>query len=77
MGSKVQLKGEVNGMQFVQTRWMIPQTGFASQNENIIHFGLPRKYTFQSLLVVWPSGVKQQINSLPLNRMVEITEPDT
>jgi hypothetical protein len=75
MGSKVQLKGEVNGMQFIQTRWMMPQTGFASQNENILHFGLPRKYTFQSLLVVWPSGVKQQINSLPLNRMVEITEP--
>jgi hypothetical protein len=75
IGAKVELRGEVSGEQIIQTRWMFPQTGFASQNENVIHFGLPGNFVFKSLRVVWPSRKEQQIHTVPTNRMTEIKEP--
>jgi hypothetical protein len=75
VGAKVQLSVEVKGKPFTQTRWMFPQTGFASQNENLIHFGLPVGSQNRSLRITWPSGKTQFIKSFGTNQIIEVVEP--
>ena len=40
----------------VQYRWMYPVTGYASQNDYELHFGLDRSSQIDSLKIEWPSG---------------------
>ena len=74
IGAKVQLSGTVQGKEFIQTRWMFPQTGFASQNANQIHFGIPRDFIFKSLHVHWPSGQNQRVEAVKLNQVLQVVE---
>nr|WP_299387571.1 CRTAC1 family protein [Allomuricauda sp.] len=63
IGTKVSLFS--NGK--VQYRWMFPVTGYASQNDYELHFGLGQTAQIDSLKLEWPSGhvdvhEKPQIN---------------
>ncbi|TMU55547.1 CRTAC1 family protein [Flagellimonas algicola] len=40
----------------IQYRWMYPVTGYASQNDYELHFGLGQSTVIDSLKIEWPSG---------------------
>ncbi|MDB4462399.1 VCBS repeat-containing protein [Akkermansiaceae bacterium] len=71
IGAKVILT-DTNGIQ--HTRWMNPWTGFQSQNDTVLHFGLGQARA-SKVEVFWPSGIYQLV---PLNGengdLIKVTE---
>lgn len=59
IGAKVSLYA--NGK--VQYRWMYPVTGYASQNDYELHFGLGASNQIDSLRIEWPSGSKDRYSN--------------
>ena len=49
-------------------------SGYASQNSNKVHFGLGNLTEIDSVVINWPSGIRQVIPSLPINQVHEIEE---
>ncbi len=50
-------------------------SGFASQNDRRLHFGLGSREWVDRIAVYWPSGVRQIISGPPIDQFVTITEP--
>ncbi len=46
----------------------------ASQNAKILHFGLQNINSIDSVVVKWPSGLRQQFIDLPVNQRILLTE---
>lgn len=59
-----------------RTRWMNPWTGFQSQNDSTLHFGLGSA-TAQQVEVFWPSGVYQSTSVKKDAKELSITEKST
>jgi len=76
IGAKVQLNTKVDGKEKKLTRWLLPQTGYASQNEPIIHFGLGNSVISQieEIKVYWPSGKISILNDIEPNQLIVIEE---
>ena len=55
-GARVRARAVVRGTPRWMTRWNIPTTGYGSQNDLVIHFGLDDAPHLDSLVVTWPSG---------------------
>src|ERR1051326_7198387 len=51
-------------------------SGFASQNDRRLHFGLGRTAQVDSALIRWPSGAVQTIKRPNVDRLHVVTEPD-
>ena len=49
--------------------------GYASQNDLRLHFGLAAAEHVDKLEIVWPSGTRQVLEGLGVNRIHTITEP--
>ncbi|MGH7577170.1 MAG: CRTAC1 family protein, partial [Longimicrobiales bacterium] len=49
--------------------------GFASQNQRRVHFGLGAAQQVDSVLIRWPSGARQRIESPEINTLHRIVEP--
>ena len=45
-------------------RWLDASTGYAGQNEPVIHFGLGTAQGVDSLVVTWPSGVVDRLGAI-------------
>lgn len=56
IGAKVTAVAIIDGNRRSQARWLLPSTGYASQNEPIIHFGLGDAVVVTELRIDWPSG---------------------
>jgi hypothetical protein len=50
-------------------------SGFSSQNQRRLHFGLGRNPTIEKVEVRWPSGQKQTLDHVELNKLHRLTEP--
>ena len=50
-------------------------SGFASQNDRRLHFGLGRREWVDRIVIHWPSGSEQVVARPPIDRIVTITEP--
>ncbi|MCA9261122.1 MAG: VCBS repeat-containing protein [Planctomycetales bacterium] len=60
-----------------QLRELSPHTGFASQNEPLLHFGLGDDSQVRRLQIRWPSGLEQELTNLTANRFYTIAEPSS
>lgn len=48
----------------------------ASQNSQILHFGLGGETAINNLVVHWPSGIVQELSNIAANQILKIEEPD-
>ena len=74
IGAKVRLKVIKEGKETWLTRWLLPQTGYASQNEPIVHFGLGESKKIDELEVYWPSGKVNKLSKIKPNQLLTIEE---
>ncbi len=74
LGARVTALAEISGRKRRRTRWMLPATGYASQNEPIVHFGLGDATELEALEVRWPSGIVEQFESPTVNQVVLLVE---
>lgn len=50
-------------------------SGFASQNDRRLHFGLGHHEWVDRVVIHWPSGLTQYLERPPINQFVTVTEP--
>jgi enediyne biosynthesis protein E4 len=58
--------------------WMqerVAGSGYLSQNDERLHFGLGPNTTADKIVIHWPSGRKQTIEKQPVDRVLTIEEP--
>ena len=56
-------------------RTVAPVMGFMAQSESTLTFGLGDDARVRSVVVYWPSGQRQEIRPVAINRTLVITEP--
>jgi len=70
LGSRIAIKA--NGQW--QYRQNLPMSGLGSQNSQFQHFGLANATIIDSVIVIWPSGVRQLVTKARLNQYNVIQE---
>ncbi len=50
-------------------------SGFAAQNDRRLHFGLGRDPKIEKILIRWPSGTRQTLADLAVDKLYKIKEP--
>ncbi len=51
-------------------------SGYLSQNDWRLHFGLGAATTIDKLIVHWPSGREQTLEKLSVDRVLTVEEPE-
>lgn len=59
----------------VQVAHKISSSGYLSQNDPRLHFGLGAASQADSIEIVWPSGKKQTLRNVPAGQFITATEP--
>ena len=77
IGAKIRVKSTVYGSDVWQMREISSQTGggAGSQNSMKVLFGLGDANTIDSVIIEWPSGIKQYLTSLSPNGCQTVIEP--
>jgi hypothetical protein len=52
-------------------------TGYLSQSDHRMHFGLGDVETVERIEIVWPSGTVQVLENVPSRQMLRVVEPGT
>jgi hypothetical protein len=73
-GARVRITATIAGEPRTQNRWMIPTTGYASQNEPVIHVGLGNARRVDELEITWPSGTVDRFGPAEVNRILTVAE---
>jgi len=50
-------------------------TGYISQNDPRIHFGLGKSEMVERIEIIWPSGKVQVLENISANKILEVKEP--
>ena len=58
-----------------QTAERVAGSGYLSQNDERLHFGLGAATTIDKLIVHWPSGIEQTLAAQPVDRVLTVQEP--
>ena len=74
VGARVTITTRHAGRTSRQTRWLISTTGYASQNEPVLHFGLGKATSVKTLSIDWPSGRQDTFGDVAANRHLQIVE---
>lgn len=70
IGARVRVRiGDV-----VQSRWVQPASGFASQQPRTLHFGLGDAHRIDRIEITWPSGRTQVLPGQTVDRTMVIRE---
>jgi len=49
--------------------------GYASASDKLVHFGLATATLVGRLEIAWPSGTRQTLEDLTVDRLLVVTEP--
>lgn len=74
IGAKVRVKAIVNGTAIWQMREISAQSAYCSQNDMRAHFGLGDATMVDSIVIEWPSGIKQYQTGVLINQILDIEE---
>ncbi len=77
IGARVRARAFIDGRHVWQMRRVEGQSGYRSQNSLRVHFGLGDARLIDSLLIEWPSGIRQILTCMPVRRFYRIEEADT
>ncbi|MCB0568419.1 MAG: VCBS repeat-containing protein [Phaeodactylibacter sp.] len=77
IGAKVRVKAMINGVAVWQVREISAQDGYNCQSSLTAHFGMGDAVHADSLLVEWPSGLRDTLLMLPTDTLFHITESMT
>jgi hypothetical protein len=58
-----------------QTTQKKSTTGYLSQNDPRVHFGVGRNENVQTIEIIWPSGKRQRLENIRANQIIEVKEP--
>jgi peptidoglycan hydrolase-like protein with peptidoglycan-binding domain len=72
IGAQIRLTAENGSMQY---NHVTTSTGYASSSDPRVHFGLGASRTAKEIQVLWPSGRKQVLRDVAVDRVIEIMEP--
>jgi hypothetical protein len=50
-------------------------SGYLSQDDGRLHFGLGAATTIDKLLIHWPSGIEQTLGAQQVDRVLTVQEP--
>ena len=59
----------------VQTAQKKSTTGYLSQNDPRIHFGLAKNTMVEKIEIRWPSGKSQLLENVKVNQILQVKEP--
>jgi enediyne biosynthesis protein E4 len=71
IGAQVTVKW--NGQE--QLQQIFGGSGFASENDRRLHFGLGKSATIDGVIIHWPSGKIQSLKNVSVNQIVKVKEP--
>jgi len=71
IGAKVKV---ISG-NIVQTAYRKSETGYLSQSDPRMHFGLAKNEIVNKIEIRWPSGKTQVVENVKPNQILAITEP--
>lgn len=74
IGARVRVFCTINGKKQILTRDIAGQTGWYSQNDLTVHFGLGNTTCADSVIIYWPSGKQCVYKNLPANQFYFINE---
>ena len=77
VGARVTITTRLAGQPSRQVRWLSTTTGYASQNEPILHFGLGGVTIVENISVDWPSGRHDSFENVTANQHLHISEGET
>jgi len=70
IGSKVKLTiGEMS-----QTRWRMSNSGYLSQSDYRLHFGVGDHQRIDKIEIRWPTGKMQTLTDVEVNQLIEVKE---
>ncbi|MCK6600602.1 MAG: FG-GAP-like repeat-containing protein [Bacteroidetes bacterium] len=73
IGALVHLYSQTNGTTLHQTRRMAGQSGYSGQTLRI-HAGLGDATVLDSLVIFWPSGIRQSLIQVQADQLLSVTE---
>ena len=71
IGAKVEI--DAGGRHFIEER--VAGSGYLSQNDNRLHFGLGSATRADKIIVHWPSGREQMLANQPVDHILTLAEP--
>lgn len=74
LGTRIKAKATINGTTMWQTREINAANSFNSMNMLNVHFGFGNAAQIDSLVVFWPSGLRQNFTNVSLNNFYNLTE---
>ena len=74
IGAKIRVKAIVNGTAVWQMREISAQSAYCSQNDMRAHFGLADATLVDSMVIEWPSGIRQYRTGVLPNQILDIEE---
>lgn len=76
IGAIVHLYSQTNGKPLHQTRRLAGQSGYSGQTLRI-HAGLGDATVIDSLVILWPSGIRQTLIQVQADQLLNVTESST
>ncbi|HVU47950.1 MAG TPA: CRTAC1 family protein [Terracidiphilus sp.] len=72
-GIGARIEAYIAGRRLMQER--VAASGYLSQNDGALHFGLGESSTVDKLVVHWPSGREQVLEKISVDRILTVEEP--
>jgi hypothetical protein len=72
LGAQIKLTAEDGSVQWNEATTAV---GYASSSDPRVHFGLGANKSIKEIEIRWPSGIKQVLHDVPVDRILAVEEP--